>query len=104
MEMHLSTLLCESCTRRRDALRRGSYWLVGNREALAWAAQWCRTVSPESQPGEGVMEVVDAPSSRGHCLLELAHNSAKLDFSIGPAAQRPIKDWSLALRSLCLLL
>lgn len=65
------------------------YRLVSNREALAMAHQCCRTVFPETQPGEWDVNAVDAPSTAGYCHIDLVHNSAALEFSSVPADQRP---------------
>jgi hypothetical protein len=66
-----------------------SYRLVTNRQALDWASLCCRTAFPETNPGEWEVKVVDAPSTGGHCFLDLVHNSTALDFSFVPAAERP---------------
>ncbi len=65
------------------------YRLVSNREALDMAHQCCRTVFPETKPGEWEASATDAPSTAGYCHIDLAHNSAALDFSVVPPAERP---------------
>jgi hypothetical protein len=65
------------------------YRLVTNREALEMADQCCRTVFPETKPGEWNVKATDAPSTAGYCHLDLLHNSAALDFNCVPAADRP---------------
>lgn len=65
------------------------YRLVSNREALEMAHQCCRTVFPETQPGEWDVNAIDAPSTAGYCHIDLVHNTAALDFSFVPAAERP---------------
>jgi hypothetical protein len=65
------------------------YRLVSNQEALDLAYKCCRTVFPETQPGEWGVNAIDAPSTAGYCHIDLAHNSTALDFSVVPAAQRP---------------
>ncbi len=65
------------------------YRLVSNREALDMAHQCCRTVFPETKPGEWEASAIDAPSTAGYCHIDLAHNTAALDFSVVPAAERP---------------
>jgi len=65
------------------------YRLVSNREALAWAYQCCRTVFPETQPTEWDVNATDAPSTGGHCIIDLKHNSTALDFTFVPPHQRP---------------
>jgi hypothetical protein len=65
------------------------YRLVSNREALDMAHQCCRTVFPETQPGEWDAKAIDAPSTAGYCHIDLVHNSAALDFKFVPADQRP---------------
>ena len=66
-----------------------TYRLVSNREALDWAFQCCRTVFPETQPCEWMVDATDAPSTGSYCAIDLSHNSAALDFSFVPAHQRP---------------
>ena len=66
-----------------------SYRLVDNREALDMANQCCRTVFPETKPGEWSVNAVDAPASAGYCHIDLVHNSASLDFNSVPPEQRP---------------
>ncbi len=65
------------------------YRLVSNQEALDWAYQCCRTVFPETQPAEWDVNATDAPSTGGHCIIDLKHNSTTLDFSFVPPHQRP---------------
>ncbi len=65
------------------------YRLVTNQEALDWAHECCRTVFPETQPGEWKVNAADAPGTGGHCFIDLAHNSTALDFKYVPARDRP---------------
>jgi hypothetical protein len=65
------------------------YVLVTNQQALEWAYQCCITVFPETSSGEWEVMVVDAPSTGGHCYIDLVHNSAGLDFSFVQAGERP---------------
>ncbi|HAF25394.1 MAG TPA: hypothetical protein DCK93_21220 [Blastocatellia bacterium] len=65
------------------------YRLVTNREALDWAHECCRTVFPETQASEWEVKATDAPSTGGHCQIDLVHNSTALDFSVVPAHERP---------------
>lgn len=65
------------------------YRLVSNRQALDWAFQCCRTIFPETQPGEWEVKTTDAPFTGGHCFLDLVHNSTALDFSLVSASERP---------------
>lgn len=65
------------------------YRLVSNSEALEIANQCCRTVFPETQPGEWDVNAADAPSTAGYCHIDLVHNSTALDFSFVEATQRP---------------
>lgn len=65
------------------------YRLVSNREALDMAHDCCRTVFPETKPGEWAVNAIDAPSTAGYCRIDLVHNSTALDFSFVPASQRP---------------
>jgi uncharacterized protein (DUF927 family) len=67
----------------------GSYRLVTNREALEWAYQCCRTVFPETKPGEWEAKTADAPGTGGHCQIDLVHNSTALDFNSVPPRERP---------------
>ena len=65
------------------------YRLVSNQEALDWAFQCCRTVFPETKPAEWEVSATDAPSTGGHCTIDLRHNSTVLDFTFVPAEDRP---------------
>jgi len=65
------------------------YRLVSNHEALDWACECCRTVFPETKPGEWEVRAIDAPGTGGHCFIDLAHNSTALDFTFVPAKDRP---------------
>ncbi len=65
------------------------YRLVSNREALDMAHECCRTIFPETKPGEWEVRAIDAPRTGGHCFIDLAHNSTKLDFTFVPAEDRP---------------
>jgi hypothetical protein len=66
-----------------------SYRLVSNRQALEWAFQCCRTVFPETNSSEWEVKAIDAPSTAGHCCIDLAHNSMALDFSLVSPQGRP---------------
>lgn len=66
-----------------------AYRLVTNHEALELAYACCRTVFPETQPGEWSANAVDAPSTAGYCHIDLVHNSTALDFAFVPAEDRP---------------
>jgi hypothetical protein len=65
------------------------YRLVTNREALEMAHSCCRTVFPETKPGEWATKGIDAPSTAGCCHIDFVHNSTILDFDFVPAGQRP---------------
>ena len=65
------------------------YRLVSNREALDMACECCRTVFPETEPGEWEVRATDAPGTGRHCFIDLAHNSTTLDFTFVPAKDRP---------------
>jgi Domain of unknown function (DUF932). len=65
------------------------YLLVTNQQALDWAFQCCRTVFPETQVGEWEVKATDAPSTGGHCFIDILHNSTALDFSIVAPNERP---------------
>lgn len=66
-----------------------SYRLVTNREALEMASECCRALFPETTPGEWDASATDAPSTGGHCHIDLRHNSTALDFSVLPPTERP---------------
>jgi hypothetical protein len=65
------------------------YRLVSNREALDWGYECCRTVFPDTHPQEWQVNATDAPSTGGHCFIDIVHNSASLDFRNVVAGQRP---------------
>jgi len=65
------------------------YRLVTNQQALDWGVECCRTVFPETKPGEWNVTATDAPSTAGYCHIDLRHNSTALDFKDLPAAERP---------------
>lgn len=65
------------------------YRLVTNREALDWAHECCRTVFPETQASEWEVKATDAPSTGGHCQIDLIHNSTALNFEFVAAHERP---------------
>ncbi len=65
------------------------YRLVTNEQALEWAFQCCRTVFPETQIGEWDVQVTDAPSTGGHCFIDILHNTTALDFSVVVPNERP---------------
>ncbi len=65
------------------------YRLVSNREALDWACLCCRNVFPETKDIEWEVKAIDAPSTAGHCFIDLVHNSTALDFSVVPPQGRP---------------
>ena len=65
------------------------YRLVTNRQALDWGHECCRTVFPDTKSSEWHMEVTDAPSSGGHCYIDLVHNSTALDFRFVAAKDKP---------------
>jgi hypothetical protein len=54
-----------------------------------WAYQCCRKVFPETKDTEWEVRATDAPSTAGHCFIDLVHNSAALDFSVVSAQGRP---------------
>ena len=65
------------------------YRLVTNHQALDWAYQCCRTVFPETKPGEWEVKASDAPGTGGHCFIDIVHNSTALDFEFVAAENRP---------------
>jgi hypothetical protein len=66
-----------------------SYRLVTNHEALSMAYQCCRAVCPATKDSEWSVSAADAPSTGGHCCIDLVHNSTALDFTYVPAGERP---------------
>ena len=66
-----------------------SYRLVSHAEALELAHDCARSAFPETKPGEWQVASVDAPSTGGTCFIDLAHNSAALDFSGLAAKDKP---------------
>ena len=65
------------------------YRLVSHAEALGLAHACARAAFPETKPGEWQVASVDAPSTGGTCFIDLAHNSAALDFSGLAANDKP---------------
>jgi hypothetical protein len=65
------------------------YRLVTNQQALDWAYQCCRTIFPETHVGEWEVGVTDAPSTGGHCFIDIVHNSIALDFNVVAPNERP---------------
>jgi len=65
------------------------YRLVSHAEALELARRCARAAFPETNPGEWQVARVDAPSTGGTCFIDLAHNSAALDFSGVAAKDKP---------------
>ena len=63
--------------------------LVSHAEALGLAHDCAREAFPETKPGEWQVASVDAPSTGGTCFIDLAHNSATLDFSGLAANDKP---------------
>jgi len=67
------------------------YRLVSNREALDMAHECCRTVFPETQPGEWDVNAVDAPSTAGFrrvtVEIERREESSALDEAARRAAE-----------------
>lgn len=76
-------------TRRVLGIVSRGYRLVSNSEALDMAQQCCRTVFPETKPGEWEVTTVDAPFTGGYCQIDLMHNTTALDFSFVSANERP---------------
>jgi hypothetical protein len=65
------------------------YRLVTNQQALEWARECCNTVFPKTKPAEWDISATDAPSSGGHCRIDLVHRSATLDFANVRPGKRP---------------
>ena len=66
-----------------------AYRLVSHAEALGLAHDCARAAFPETRASEWQVASVDAPSTGGTCFIDLAHNSAALDFSGLVASQKP---------------
>jgi hypothetical protein len=65
------------------------YQLVTNEQALEWARECYKTVFPKTQPAEWDVSATDAPSTGGHCRIDLVHRSATLDFADVRPGKRP---------------
>jgi hypothetical protein len=65
------------------------YRLVSHAEALGLAYDCARAAFPETKPSEWQVASVDAPSTGGTCFIDLAHNSAALDFTGLAANDKP---------------
>jgi uncharacterized protein DUF932 len=65
------------------------YRVVTNREALDFTRACCRAAFPKTREIEWEVDRVDAPSTGGHCFIDLKHNSTALNFNFLPAARRP---------------
>jgi hypothetical protein len=65
------------------------YQLVTNQQALEWARECCTTVFPETKPAEWDVSATDAPSTAGHCRIDVVHRSATLDFADVRPGKRP---------------
>ena len=65
------------------------YRLITNQEAFELAKQCCKEVFPDTKTEEWGVNVVDAPSTGGHCFIDLVDNSAALNFHFVPANDRP---------------
>lgn len=66
-----------------------AYRLVSNQEAVDFAYECCRAVFPDTRPIEWEVNAADAPSTRGHCYIDLVHNSTALDFAFVAAKEKP---------------
>ena len=56
------------------------YRLFDNEEALDAAFDCCHSVFPETKSTEWKVSAVDAPSTGGHCHIDLVHTTTALDF------------------------
>lgn len=65
------------------------YRLITNGEALDFGIRCSLAAFPETRPDEWTVAAVDAPSTGSYCFIDLAHNSAALDFSGVPADRKP---------------
>ena len=59
------------------------YQLVTNEQARDLARQCCSTAFPDIREGEWEVDSVDAPSTGGHCRIDLRHSTSKLEFPYG---------------------
>lgn len=66
-----------------------NYRLISHSQALDWAYKCARAAFPNTSPSEWGVALVDAPASGSTCFLDLQHNSAQLEFSGVPAADKP---------------
>ena len=66
-----------------------AYRLVSHAKALGLAHDCARAAFPETKPGEWQVASVDAPSTGSTCFIDMAHNSAALDFSGLAATDKP---------------
>jgi hypothetical protein len=65
------------------------YHVVTNRQALDWAYRCCETVFPTTKAAEWDVSATDAPSTGGHCRIDLVHRSAALNFDEVRPGRRP---------------
>jgi hypothetical protein len=65
------------------------YRLVTNRQAIDWGHECCRVAFPETLSGEWEDKITDAPTTGGHCFVDIIHKSAALDFSFVSPQARP---------------
>ena len=66
-----------------------NYQVVTNREAVDYAFQCCEAAFPEVPLESWEVNSADAPLTRGHCHIDLTHNSAKLQFDLVIASRIP---------------
>lgn len=66
-----------------------SYRLVSHKEALNLAFDCAAAAFPDMKADQWQVVLVDAPSTGGTCFIDLAHNSALLDFTGVAAANKP---------------
>ena len=66
-----------------------SYRLVSHKEALNLAFDCAAAAFPGMKTDQWQVVLVDAPSTGGTCFIDLAHNSALLDFTGVAAANKP---------------
>ncbi|MDE0628815.1 MAG: DUF932 domain-containing protein [Bryobacterales bacterium] len=65
------------------------YQLVTNEQALEYGFQCCEVAFPDLPRDSWVVSAADAPSSGGHCHIDLTHSSAAIQFDWVAPGKRP---------------
>lgn len=81
--------LIDTASHRVVGIVGAGYRVVTNEQALQLATRCCNEVFPETKEAEWAVEAADAPSTAGHCFIDLVHNSTALDFTLVASADRP---------------